>query len=138
MNSTSRRSNPTPPGSRSADPGLAVAPLRPGGGERKRANSQDTGVFAMMRLIAAAALALTLSTAALAEAASITPTVVQAAGLSSAPVNVITWSGMAGADTPVSAPAGHCADLTVQITRTFGTTTVTLQGSMDDVNYSTL
>ena len=49
-----------------------------------------------------------------------------------------TWSGMAGADTPLSAGSGHCVDLTVQVTGTFGTTTVTLQGSMDDTTYATL
>ena len=92
----------------------------------------------MRRFIAALALALAVSTPARVDAATITPTVALAAGLSLATMQVITWSGMAGADTPVSTPTGHCIDLTVQVSGTFGTTTVTLQGSMDDTTYATL
>jgi len=92
----------------------------------------------MKRWLVALFLSFAWSTATLVDAATITPTVALAAGLSLQTMQVITWSGMAGADTPVSTPTGHCIDLTVQITGTFGTTTVTLQGSMDDTTYATL
>jgi hypothetical protein len=90
-----------------------------------------------MRIAMSALVVLALLVAGAADAATITPTIAQAAGYSTK-MAVYTWSGMAGTDTAVSAPAGHCIDLTVQVTGTFGTTTVTLTGSMDDTTYATL
>src|SRR3989442_10538117 len=87
------------------------------------------------RMLAALTLVAVLFAGAFAEAATITPTITAASGTSG---KVYSWSGMAGADTPVSAPASDCIDLTVQVSGTFGTTTVTLQGSMDDATYATL
>ena len=90
-----------------------------------------------LRTILVAVLALALLGAPAADGANITATIAQAPG-TTPHMLLYTWSGMAGTDTPLSAPSGHCIDLTVQAMGTFGTTTVTLQGSMDDVTYVTL
>src|SRR6059036_959849 len=87
----------------------------------------------LLRTMLMAVLALALLGAPTADG----PTITQAPGTSPRMV-LYTWTGMAGTDTPLSAGSGHCVDLTVQVTGTFGTTTVTLQGSMDDSSYATL
>ena len=51
---------------------------------------------------------------------------------------VITWETMGNADTGTSSSVPEYSDKTVQITGTFGGATVTLQGSNDDTNWTTL
>ena len=92
------------------------------------------GRHMLRRILSSAIVALTLLAASSGEAVNISPTFTAGGGRTT----VITWAGMAGADTPLAGPAGQCIDLTVQVTGTFGTTTVTLTGSLDDTTYATL
>ena len=80
------------------------------------------------------ALAALLLTASMTEGATIAPVV----SWVSPQQQTITWSGMAGTDTTTSARIPGCMDMSVQVTGTFGTTTVTMQGSLDDTTYATL
>ena len=50
---------------------------------------------------------------------------------------LVTWA-LADADTGTTFPVPYAADLTVQVSGTFGSATAVLQGSNDGTNWSTL
>ena len=50
---------------------------------------------------------------------------------------LVTWA-LADADTGTAFPVPYAADLTVQVSGTFGSATAVLQGSNDGTNWSTL
>jgi len=53
-------------------------------------------------------------------------------------VMTLTWATMGNADTGTAAAVPSYSDKTVHITGTFGSATVTIQGSNDNVNWTTL
>lgn len=52
--------------------------------------------------------------------------------------HVFTWTGITNADTAVSVGSAENADRTVQMEGVFGSATVAIQGSLDNVNFETL
>lgn len=48
---------------------------------------------------------------------------------------LVTWTGMATGDTGTSVPLAYAADLSCQVSGTFGGATVTWQGSNDNTNW---
>lgn len=50
----------------------------------------------------------------------------------------VFWEGLTGADTASPVDISHWPDRTVGVMGTFGGTTITIQGSMNDSDYATL
>lgn len=53
-------------------------------------------------------------------------------------VYLATWTAMGNADTGTSVPMSSASDRSVQVEGTFGSATVTIQGSNDGTNWQTL
>lgn len=70
--------------------------------------------------------------------ATITPTVVRVGDGGVTNVYVATWAAIGDSDTCTAIQMCGAADRSVQITGTFGSATILLQGSNDGTNYATL
>jgi len=70
--------------------------------------------------------------------ATITPTVAKAGNNGSDNVYIATWASIGDSDTCTAIQMCGAADRSVQITGTFNSATVVIQGSNDGTNYVTL
>lgn len=70
--------------------------------------------------------------------ATITPTITKVTDPGVTDVYLATWAAMGNADTGTAVPMTGAADRSVQVEGTFGSATVTIQGSNDGTNYQTL
>lgn len=70
--------------------------------------------------------------------ATITPTLTKITDPGVTEVYMATWTAMGNADTGTAVPMSGAADRSVQVQGTFGSATVTVQGSNDGTNYQTL
>lgn len=68
----------------------------------------------------------------------ITPTLVRVTDPGVNAVYIATWAAIGDADTCTAIPMSGAADRSVQITGTFGSATIDIQGSNDGTNYAVL